>query len=146
MAELHDFVESKLALAASKQKSAYDNKSNQRSFKVNDPVWLSDPTAGKLDPKCEGNWKILAMKGPVNVKITDGHGKVVHINRIQPCILPSFPTSTSNNSAKVTNVPWSPPQIEHFVDYESESEPLVRQNPPCQQRPPDYYRPARGRA
>ena len=148
MAELHDFVESGLALAASKQKSAYDNKSNQRSFKVNDPVWLSDPTAGKLDPKWEGNWKILAMKGPVNVEITDGHRKkVVHINRIQPRILPSFPTSTSNNSAKVTDVPWSPPQIEHFVDYESEAEPLVRRNPPRQRRPPDYYRPeARGRA
>ena len=51
MAELHDFVESKLALVASKQKCSYGKKSNQQSFNVNDPVWLSVPTAGKLDLK-----------------------------------------------------------------------------------------------
>ena len=61
MAELHDFVESKLALVASKQKSSY-NKSNQHSFKVNDPIWLPVPTTGKLDPKWEGNWKVLVLK------------------------------------------------------------------------------------
>jgi hypothetical protein len=148
MAELHDFVESKLALAASKQKSSYDKKSKQQCFKVNDPVWLSVPTAGKLDPKWEGNWKVLAMKGPVNVEITDGHRKkVVHLNRIQPRVLPSFPMTMSNDSAKATNAPWIPPQIEHFIDCEIEAEPPARRNPPRQRRPPDYYRPeARGRA
>ena len=148
MTELHDFVESKLTLAASKQKCSYDKQSNQRSFNVNDPVWLSVPTAGKLDPKWEGNWKVHAMKGPVNVEITDGHRKkVVHINRIQPRVLPSLPTSTSNDSAEANDPTWIPPQIEHFVDCEIEEELSVRRNPLRQCRPPDYYRPeARGRA
>ena len=106
MAELYDFVESKLALAASKQKSSYDNKSNQRSFNVSDPVCFSVPTAGKLDPKWEGNWKVLALKGPVNVEITDGYRKkVVHVNRIQPRITPSFPMIMSNNPSKVLDFP-----------------------------------------
>ena len=148
MAELHDFVESKLALAASKQKSSYDNKSNQRSFKVNNPVWLSVPNAGKLDPKWEGNWKVLALKGPVNVEITDGHRKeAIHVNRTQPRILPSIPMTISNNPIKATNVPWIPPQIEHFVDCKIVTEPPVQQNPSRQRSPPDYYCPeARGRA
>ena len=97
-------------------------------------------TAGELDPKWEGNWKVHAMKGPVNVEITDGHRKkVVHINRIQPHVLPSRPTSTSNDLAKANNPLWVSPQIEHFVDCETEAEPSVRRNPPRQRRPPDYY-------
>ena len=72
MAELKDFVESKLSSAAAEQKRFYDRSSVQRSFKVNDPVWLSIPTAGKLDPKWEGEWKVISIKSPVNVGISNG--------------------------------------------------------------------------
>lgn len=103
MAKLQDFVESKLASAASNQKSSYDKKCKQRSFKVNDPVWLSIPTAGKLDSKWEGNWKVHAMKGPVNVEITNGNRtKVVHVNRVQPRIL-SFRQKHVWTQPKTTN-------------------------------------------
>ena len=53
---------SKLGLALP-NKSSYDNKSNQCSFKVNDPVCLSVLTAG-TDLKWKGNWKMMALKGP----------------------------------------------------------------------------------
>ena len=42
------------------------------SFQVGDDVWLSLPRAGKLDPKWEGNWKVVSVKNPVNVEISDG--------------------------------------------------------------------------
>ena len=68
-------------------------------FYVNDPVWLSA--------------KVHAMRGPVNVEVTDGHRKT-HINRTQPCVLPSLTTNTSNIAVEAS---WIPPHIEHFVDY-----------------------------
>ena len=110
MAELHDFVESKLALAASKQKCSYNKRSNQRSFNVTILFWLSVPTAGKLDPKWEGNWRVHAVKGPVNVEIIDGHRrKVVHINRIQPRTIPSLEPNKLNDSAEMSSPSWIPP-------------------------------------
>jgi len=54
LAELRDFVESQATQAASKQKCTYDQHSTSRSFRAGDPVWLSIPTAGKLDPRWEG--------------------------------------------------------------------------------------------
>ena len=147
MAKLQDFVESKLASAASNQKCLYDKKCKQRSFNMNEPVWLSILTAGKLDSKWEGNWKVHAMKGPVNVEITDGNRmKVIHINRIQPRILSPLSTKTCIDSAENNRLSWNPPQIEHIIDYELEEQ-SVRRNPQRNRRPPEYYRPeARGRA
>ena len=46
LAELCDMVEANLA--------AYDERASLRIFQVGDMVWLSVPTAGKLDPKWEG--------------------------------------------------------------------------------------------
>ena len=78
----------------------------------------------------------------------DGYRKkVVHVNRIQPRTIVSFPAIMSNDPIKAMNVPWISPQIEHFVDCEIETDPPARRNPLCQCRPPDYYRPeAHGRA
>lgn len=72
LAELQDFVESNLAAAAHHQKSAYDRHSLPTVYSVGDLVWLSIPTAGKLDPRWEGRWKIKSIKSPVNMEITDG--------------------------------------------------------------------------
>lgn len=67
LAELQDFVESQVTYAASKQKSTYDQHSTSRSFGVGDPVWLSIPTAGKLDPRWEGGWTVKSIKSPLNL-------------------------------------------------------------------------------
>ena len=47
------------------------------------------PTAGKLNPKWEGKWRIQSIQGPTTYTITDGdRTRTVHINclrhRIQP--------------------------------------------------------------
>ena len=51
LSRLYDFVETNLAQAAQKQKSTYDHNAVLRSFTVGEQVWLSSPSAGKLDPK-----------------------------------------------------------------------------------------------
>ena len=89
LAQLQDFVQNNLAAAASQQKSAYDYHTCSRQFAVGDPVWLSIPTAGKLDPRWEGRWEITSIKSSTNVEITDGQRtKVVHINRVHYQIQP----------------------------------------------------------
>ena len=101
------FVESKLA---ADQKRAYDKSSTQWSFKVRDPVWLSKPTAGKLDLKWEGDWTVVEVKGPgVNVKISDGKGtRIIHVNRLQHCILPSSSTSSPQTFSWPVPHSWNP--------------------------------------
>ena len=159
MAELKDFVESKVTSAVAEQKRVYDRSSTHRPFKLNDPVWLSNPTAGKLDPKWVGDWKVTAIKGPVNVEILDGkRTRIVHINRLQHRIQPLSNPALSQPASKSVIQPWCPPQVEHSVEPESnipheahEAEPETN-TPHLRQsarhtRPPNYYRPdARGRA
>ena len=83
LAELQDFVECHTTQAASKQKATYDKHSTSRLFRVGDTVWLSIPTAGKLDPRWEGRWVVKSVKSPLNMEITDGtRTKVVHVNRL----------------------------------------------------------------
>ena len=50
LAELQDLVEAHIVESAKHHKGAYDQKSAERRFKTGDLVWLSIPTAGKLDP------------------------------------------------------------------------------------------------
>ena len=54
LAEFRDLVESNMTQAANRQKVTYDHHSTSRTFKEGDTVWLSIPTAGKLDPRWEG--------------------------------------------------------------------------------------------
>ena len=73
----------------------YDRTATNHSFTPQELVWLFIPTAGKLQPRWEGKWKVVEMKGPVTVEITGT--KVVHINRVrhrnQPFETPKY---TSN--------------------------------------------------
>ena len=62
LAELRDFVESNLAAAAHSQKHNCDHCTLAPSFRAGDPVWLSVPTAGKLDPRWDGEWIIKSVK------------------------------------------------------------------------------------
>ena len=87
LAELMDFVETHMVDAARHQKQEYDKHMGIRTFKAGDLVWLSIPTAGKLDPRWEGGWKVKACKSPVNMEISDGtRNRVVHVNRLRHLI------------------------------------------------------------
>ena len=70
LAELGDLVKSRFFHAAWYQKTNYDQQSCRRTFRTSDLVWLSWPTAGKLDPEWEGNCNVKAVKSPCNVEIT----------------------------------------------------------------------------
>ena len=140
LAELQDLVETNLAEAAAHQKMIYDKHSTYRYFDVGDMVWLSVPTASKLDPRWEGNWKISAVKSPVTMEITDGRRKkVVHVNRLHHRVQPGC-----DKGEKVSADPqtlWTPPQMEHFVVPEPAPVPPLHRNPPRNRRPPDYFEP-----
>ena len=78
---LYGFVQEQLMEAARGQKEQYDAHANKHIFDVEDILWLSIPTAGKLDTQWEGGWTIQAVKSPVNMEISDGQRtEVVHIN------------------------------------------------------------------
>jgi len=54
-----------MAEKASAQKTLYDIHSTKYSFKAGDLVWLSQPTAGKLDPRWDGSWTVQSIHSPV---------------------------------------------------------------------------------
>ena len=82
--KLQDFVETHLVQSATKQQIVYDKHSTHRQFKVGDHVWLSIPTAGKLDPKWEGGWKVVKVASPINMQIHDGkRTQIVHVNLLR---------------------------------------------------------------
>ena len=73
-------MESNLVKAADQQKFHYDKQSSVPFFTMNDKVWLSVPTAGKLQPRGEGGWKVtsIKLKSPVTIEISNGRkSKVV---------------------------------------------------------------------
>ena len=121
LAELQDLVEAHIVESAKRHKGAYDQKSAERRFKTGDLVWLSIPTAGKLDPRWEGKWKVKIMKSPVTMEITDGkRTKVVHVNRLQPRIQPSVEEDVNSGVQHTQrieplhNVQWEAPLVEHL--------------------------------
>ena len=69
--------------AAHKQKLCYDQHASPYSFKAGNVVWLTLPTAGKLDPKWEEDCKVQTVKGPTTYTISDGKQvETVHVNRL----------------------------------------------------------------
>ena len=139
LAKLQDLVANKITAAAQQQKNHYNKNSVSRTFSVGEPIWLSIPTAHKLQPRWEGKWTVEEIMGPVNLKITDGkRTKVVHMNRVQHRVQPQgvteeVPLETSRAAE------WCPPQIDHLeVPCSMESE---RRYPQRNRRPPDWLRP-----
>ena len=138
LAKLQDFVATNTTTAAQQQKNHYDKTSVTRTFSVGEPVWLSVPTAGKLQPRWEGNWTVQEIKGPVNLKITDGKRiRVVHKNRVQHRVQPQQHTEEASPETSQT-AEWCPPQIDHLeAPSAMESE---RRYPQRNRRPPDWLR------
>ena len=140
LAELRDFVETNLAESAHQQKQAYDQRSNRREFSIDNCVWLSIPTAGKLESRWEGGWKIKSIKSPVTMEITDGRRtKVVHVNRIRHR-LPDPSELTSSPPQDTRSQPWEPPWAEHYsTPSESSHIPTRRYPMGGSRRPPDRF-------
>jgi len=139
-AELHDFVEANLAEAAQHQKHAYDQHTSARSFSAGDSVWLSVPTAGKLDPRWEGDWVIKSMKSPITMEITNGKStKVVHMNRLQHRNVPSYTSCQEAGSHTLdTSQQWNAPTVDHM--YLPPPPPVMpRRYPQRQRRAPDRF-------
>ena len=55
LSKLYDFVETHMVEASRHQQTSYNQHVQDRHFQVGDMVWLSLPTAGKLDPKWQGD-------------------------------------------------------------------------------------------
>ena len=136
LAVMYDFVETNLAAAADRQKAVYDQHSSEPHFAVGDPVWLSIPTAGKLDPRWEGRWSIMSIKSPVNMEISDGKRiKVVHSNRLRHRIQPDPSDPQSLTPLNTSPSPhWEAPTVEHFLSPPTASE--SRRYPQRERRPP----------
>ena len=79
-------------------------------------VWLSIPTAGKLDPHWDGKWSVKSVKTPLTLEITDGvKTKVVHVNRLCQRIVPSS-TNKEEPSGRVlqdSHPNWEAPPVDH---------------------------------
>ena len=138
-AELRHFVETSLTEAATAQKQFYDRHTEERAFHPGDLVWLPIPTAGKLDPRWEGDWMIQEIVSPINAKISDGlRTRVVHINRLRHRVIPQW--TDSPLSPTHTSDAWQPPQIDHVIVSADSPEP-IRRYPQRERRPPDRYVP-----
>ena len=132
LAELRDFVECHLTNAAEHQKSHYDENTVTRNFCIGDTVWLSRPTAGKLDPHWEGGWKVKRVLSPLTVEITDGQKiKCVHINRLHHRLQPDLESSVPEH---IHPPNWQPPTVDHLV-----LPPAPRRYPLRHRVPPDRY-------
>ena len=112
LAALQDFVEAHMVEKATAQKTSYDDHSKQRTFKVGDPVWLSQPTAGKLDPKWDGSFTVKSIYSPVTLQISNGKTtKVVHLNRLRHRLQPA--NHDTVHPVTLQAPPWTAPQITH---------------------------------
>ena len=117
LAKLQDLVETHNAEAASRQKSHYDKTSSERHFIAGDIVWLSIPTAGKLDPRWDGRWHINSVKSPLTVEITDGEKtKTVHVNRVRHRRVPNDTSGNhpSDRRTHQTHQSWEAPTVDHL--------------------------------
>lgn len=117
LSQLQDLVEVHNTEAAHRQKLYYDRRSGERCFKIGDMVWLSIPTAGKLDPHWDGRWRVKSVKTPLTLEITDGvKTKIVHVNCLRQRVVPNS-TNVEEPSGRVlqeSHQNWEAPQIDHL--------------------------------
>ena len=148
MASLQDMVEANLVDVASFQKAAYDKHSMHHQFKATDPVWLSNPRRGKLDPRWEGGCTVSDVKGESTVEICKGNTrKVIHVNRLR-YRMGSQETAVPIEAQKPERVLWQPPAIDHSIVMADDSAPglasddtSTRRYPLRERRPPEWLRP-----
>ena len=134
LASLQDFVHTNISASAQQQKYYYDKHSHTHTFGVGMPVWLSVPTRVKLQPKWQGRWKVLEIKSPTAIRITNGQTtKVVHVNRLRHGNQPQH-DSAPVTEANISSNDWFPTQVDHYVIPEPPSQ---HRYPQHDRRPPD---------
>lgn len=138
LSQMMDFVEAHNTQASSQQKQYFDKHTLARSFAVGDHVWLSIPTAGKLDPRWEGEWIIQSIVSPTTYTIHDGHRtRTVHVDRLRQRLQA---ITTSPMPLPLPQKDWAPPSVQHhFVTVDHDSP--VSRYPTRDRRPPDWYQP-----
>ena len=133
-----DFVEAHNIQASNQQKQYFDKQTLARTFSVGDPVWLSIPTAGKLDPKWEGEWIIQSVVSPTTYTIHDGlRTKTVHIDRLRQRIQATTSTVPAPLSLPQDN--WAPPLVEHHFITDDDHKSSTPRHPTRERRQPDRY-------
>ena len=140
LAELRDFVECNLAATAHSQKRNYDKNAAKPTFSTGDTVWLSVPTAGKLEHRWENGWVITSVKSPTTMQITNGKTtKVVHTNRLQHRYIPAH-SDTQPQARDTTNSAqqWTSPTVDHVYLPPPPPSPPTRY-PRRERHPPDRY-------
>ena len=129
---------SKQFQASNQQKQYFDKQTLARTFSVGDPVWLSIPTAGKLDPKWEGEWIIQSVVSPTTYTIHDGlRTKTVHIDRLRQRIQATTSTVPAPLSLPQDN--WAPPLVEHHFITDDDHKSSTPRYPTRERRQPDRY-------
>ena len=152
MAKMYELVELNLTEAASSQKRFYDQSTKPHlSFSQNSHVWLSVPTAGKLDPKWESGWTVVKQfkdQPTVQIKHSDGRLRTVHVNRLRAHImrLNLLPSSPSIPPCPPSSTSWEAPPFEHRVFHDINPLPAVTPSTPATRptrtrRPPDRFAP-----
>lgn len=130
LVQLCDFVETHLTEAAYHQKKSYDQHARLRSFQVVDSVWLSDPTAGKLDPQWdpqwEGGWVIVQSKGQQHTLSLMARGENCSCELLQRHI------QAKPETLRQETTTWQPPLIHHDI---------ITDNPASEPRYPTCTRP-----
>ena len=148
LAEMYEIVEGNLAEAGSAQKTGYDSGTVIRSdLNRGVPVWLSVPTASKLDSRWEGGWTVDHVNHDgVTRKIThaDGRNKVVHINRLRKHVLRNNQPTPQSQTTSGSDLSWEPPPFEHEIidDDPPPTDPpsvVSHSRPQRQRRVPDRY-------
>jgi hypothetical protein len=141
LAELYEIVDANLVQAGVEQKKVYDKGAQEpRQFKEGDAVWLSNPTASKLQVRWEGGWRVKqVVPRTLTIKLQHDSGrlKTVHINRVR---LRGFRPSMDSGR----QVDWETPDFEHIIiNDDDEGSPTRNDESPSQQsaRPERNLRP-----
>ena len=69
LAQIKEFVKTKVAISAKHKKENYDHHATERSFRAGDTVWLSIPTPGTLASQWEGGWTVKSVRSPVTLNL-----------------------------------------------------------------------------
>ena len=86
--------------AAHHQKAQYDHHVHERSFKVGDSVWLSIPTAGKLEPSWQEGGSSNPSEDPTPTRLVMAQSRGL-------CTLTSYSDASNPPSEHHQMIPTS---------------------------------------
>ena len=107
-----------LAQTAYSQKLHCDQHTKKHTFVAGDSVWLPILTAGKLDPRWEGERAMKCMKSPIPAEVCNGwHTIVVYANRLQYSFAPGWHETAVSSDIEHAHecTDWAPPSVKHVL-------------------------------